>query len=221
MGRQLPCLFLLLLLGLHLCCLVKILNRFAVPLYACLSRRRSCSTRGLFQAALMQRWDTYPDCSFVSLIPASFPLTPDVPLDQSPEEEAEEEEKDSRPVLAEVLGDVIWKEMSDCLIRDCLVHSIPNNSSKLGQYSEVDTLWNWRKLIFLGGGGGQLARVPCCWHLENCPAACLADSCCSDFTPVSFGSCNRRLLKCFQDKSQSKEQHRGSFSFLESCLTLL
>ncbi|KAJ6653941.1 hypothetical protein lerEdw1_007573 [Lerista edwardsae] len=58
----------------------------------------------------------------------------DVPLDQSMEDE---EEENSGPVLAEVLGNVIWKEMSDCLIRDCLVHSIPNSSSKLGQYSEV------------------------------------------------------------------------------------
>ncbi|XP_066495731.1 centromere/kinetochore protein zw10 homolog [Tiliqua scincoides] len=56
----------------------------------------------------------------------------DVPLDQFMEGE-----KNSGPVLAEMLGDVIWKEMSDCLIHDCLVHSIPNNSSKLGQYSEV------------------------------------------------------------------------------------
>lgn len=56
----------------------------------------------------------------------------DVPLNQ-----CVEEEQNSAPILAEVLGDVIWKEMSDCLIHDCLVHSIPNNSSKLGQYSEV------------------------------------------------------------------------------------
>ncbi|XP_062995110.1 centromere/kinetochore protein zw10 homolog [Elgaria multicarinata webbii] len=56
----------------------------------------------------------------------------DVPLDS-----CVEEENHSMPVLAEVLGDMIWKEMSECLIHDCLVHSIPNNSSKLGQYIEV------------------------------------------------------------------------------------
>ncbi|XP_007424635.1 centromere/kinetochore protein zw10 homolog [Python bivittatus] len=49
----------------------------------------------------------------------------------------EEEETNSQPILAEVLGNMIWKKMSDCLICDCLVHSIPNNSSKLGQYTEV------------------------------------------------------------------------------------
>ncbi|XP_042332095.1 centromere/kinetochore protein zw10 homolog [Sceloporus undulatus] len=62
----------------------------------------------------------------------------DVPLEHGVEEEEEEEEDDiPKPVLAEALGNEIWKEMSDCLIRDCLVHSIPKNSSKLGQYSEV------------------------------------------------------------------------------------
>uniref|UniRef100_H9GEQ3 Centromere/kinetochore protein zw10 homolog n=1 Tax=Anolis carolinensis TaxID=28377 RepID=H9GEQ3_ANOCA len=59
----------------------------------------------------------------------------DVPLEPSAEEE--EEEDGRRPVLAEVLGDVIGKELSNCLIQDCLVHSIPQNSSKLGEYSEV------------------------------------------------------------------------------------
>ncbi|XP_034995595.1 centromere/kinetochore protein zw10 homolog [Zootoca vivipara] len=54
-----------------------------------------------------------------------------------PLEHCAEEENSSNLVLAEVLGDTIWKDISDCLIRDCLVHSIPNNSSKLGQYIEV------------------------------------------------------------------------------------
>uniref|UniRef100_A0A8C9FCH9 Centromere/kinetochore protein zw10 homolog n=1 Tax=Pavo cristatus TaxID=9049 RepID=A0A8C9FCH9_PAVCR len=39
--------------------------------------------------------------------------------------------------LAELLGDMIWEELSDCLIQDCLVNSIPTNSSKLEQYIEV------------------------------------------------------------------------------------
>ncbi|XP_054853771.1 centromere/kinetochore protein zw10 homolog isoform X2 [Eublepharis macularius] len=55
-----------------------------------------------------------------------------VPLDRCAGDES-----DTRPVLAEVLGEVIWKELSDCLTRDCLVHSIPSSSSKLGQYVEV------------------------------------------------------------------------------------
>uniref|UniRef100_A0A8C8S0S2 Centromere/kinetochore protein zw10 homolog n=1 Tax=Pelusios castaneus TaxID=367368 RepID=A0A8C8S0S2_9SAUR len=55
-----------------------------------------------------------------------------IPLD-----EWGEHDKDSRVALAEVLGDMIWEEISDCLIQDCLVYSIPANSSKLEQYVEV------------------------------------------------------------------------------------
>ncbi|XP_053307555.1 centromere/kinetochore protein zw10 homolog [Spea bombifrons] len=40
-------------------------------------------------------------------------------------------------VLAEVLGDMIWEEISESVIKDCLVYSIPTNSSKLEQYDEV------------------------------------------------------------------------------------
>lgn len=40
-------------------------------------------------------------------------------------------------VLAEMLGEVIWEDLSDCLIRNCLVYSIPTNSSKLQQYEEI------------------------------------------------------------------------------------
>uniref|UniRef100_A0A8C6XJL1 Centromere/kinetochore protein zw10 homolog n=1 Tax=Naja naja TaxID=35670 RepID=A0A8C6XJL1_NAJNA len=63
------------------------------------------------------------------------PLSPDTPLGPCKGEEGEE--TDPRPVLAEVLGNVVWKKMSDCLICDCLVHSIPSNSSQLAQYKEV------------------------------------------------------------------------------------
>ncbi|NXN09957.1 ZW10 protein, partial [Indicator maculatus] len=55
-----------------------------------------------------------------------------VPLEQ-PGEQAEE----GRLTLAELLGDLIWEELSDCLIQNCLVNSIPTNSSKLEQYIEV------------------------------------------------------------------------------------
>ncbi|KAJ7305262.1 hypothetical protein JRQ81_011177 [Phrynocephalus forsythii] len=56
----------------------------------------------------------------------------DVPLDH-----CVEEKNNTRLILSKELGNVIWKDLSDCLIHDCLVHSIPNNSSKLGQYIEV------------------------------------------------------------------------------------
>ena len=40
-------------------------------------------------------------------------------------------------VLAEMLGEGIWEDLSECLIRNCLVYSIPTNSSKLQEYEEV------------------------------------------------------------------------------------
>ncbi|XP_036381635.1 centromere/kinetochore protein zw10 homolog isoform X2 [Megalops cyprinoides] len=36
-----------------------------------------------------------------------------------------------------ILGDMIWDEMSDCIIRQCLVYSVPTDSSRLEQYSVV------------------------------------------------------------------------------------
>ncbi|KAM6171948.1 centromere/kinetochore protein zw10 homolog [Erethizon dorsatum] len=56
----------------------------------------------------------------------------DLPLDTDLENE-----KSSTVLLAEVLGGVIWEDLSDCLIRNCLVYSIPTNSSKLQQYGEI------------------------------------------------------------------------------------
>ncbi|XP_044138214.1 centromere/kinetochore protein zw10 homolog [Bufo gargarizans] len=46
-------------------------------------------------------------------------------------------EEENKVVLAEVLGDLIWEEISESIIKDCLVYSIPTNSSKLEQYEEV------------------------------------------------------------------------------------
>uniref|UniRef100_A0A8C0QVR7 Centromere/kinetochore protein zw10 homolog n=1 Tax=Canis lupus dingo TaxID=286419 RepID=A0A8C0QVR7_CANLU len=40
-------------------------------------------------------------------------------------------------ILAEMLGDMIWEDLSECLIKNCLVYSIPTNSSKLQQYEEI------------------------------------------------------------------------------------
>ncbi|XP_051960310.1 centromere/kinetochore protein zw10 homolog [Xyrauchen texanus] len=39
--------------------------------------------------------------------------------------------------VSEILGDLIWEEMSECIIRECLVHSIPVNSIQLAEYSAV------------------------------------------------------------------------------------
>ncbi|NWW72055.1 ZW10 protein, partial [Climacteris rufus] len=54
-----------------------------------------------------------------------------------PVEQPGEDRKDGRVTLAELLGELIWEELSDCLIQNCLVNSIPTNSSKLEQYIEV------------------------------------------------------------------------------------
>ncbi|NXX65030.1 ZW10 protein, partial [Spizella passerina] len=48
-----------------------------------------------------------------------------------------EQPGEGRVTLAELLGELIWEELSDCLIHNCLVNSIPTNSSKLEQYKEV------------------------------------------------------------------------------------
>ncbi|XP_008284157.1 centromere/kinetochore protein zw10 homolog [Stegastes partitus] len=39
--------------------------------------------------------------------------------------------------LAAILGELIWEEMSQCIIHECLVHSIPTNSSQLEKYNTV------------------------------------------------------------------------------------
>ncbi|NXQ35541.1 ZW10 protein, partial [Alaudala cheleensis] len=48
-----------------------------------------------------------------------------------------EQPGEGRVTLAELLGGLIWKELSDCLILNCLVNSVPSHSSKLEQYKEV------------------------------------------------------------------------------------
>ena len=62
--------------------------------------------------------------------------------------------KTSKITLAEMLGDMIWEDLSECLIKDCLVYSIPTNSSKLQQYEEVRAevspkVWGDHRLLSL------------------------------------------------------------------------
>ncbi|XP_048418364.1 centromere/kinetochore protein zw10 homolog [Stegostoma tigrinum] len=40
-------------------------------------------------------------------------------------------------ILTELLGDMIWEDLSEIIIKNCLVYSIPANSSQLDQYEEV------------------------------------------------------------------------------------
>ncbi|XP_003472868.2 centromere/kinetochore protein zw10 homolog [Cavia porcellus] len=56
----------------------------------------------------------------------------DLPLDTDVENE-----NSSKIPLSEVLGSVIWEDLSECLIKNCLVYSIPASSSKLQQYTEI------------------------------------------------------------------------------------
>uniref|UniRef100_A0A8C6S4X7 Centromere/kinetochore protein zw10 homolog n=1 Tax=Neogobius melanostomus TaxID=47308 RepID=A0A8C6S4X7_9GOBI len=42
--------------------------------------------------------------------------------------------------LSSVLGDLIWEELSNCIIHDCLQHSIPSNSSQLDQLLPVSNI---------------------------------------------------------------------------------
>ncbi|XP_061595167.1 centromere/kinetochore protein zw10 homolog [Cololabis saira] len=39
--------------------------------------------------------------------------------------------------LASILGELIWEDISQCIIHECLVHSIPTNSSQLEKYNTV------------------------------------------------------------------------------------
>lgn len=39
--------------------------------------------------------------------------------------------------LSSILGELIWEELSQCIINECLLHSIPDNSSQLEKYSTV------------------------------------------------------------------------------------
>ncbi|XP_043937002.1 centromere/kinetochore protein zw10 homolog [Protopterus annectens] len=56
----------------------------------------------------------------------------DVPFSDS-----EVEDRKPKVALTEALGDMIWEELSDCIIRDCLVYSIPTNSNQLEKYEVV------------------------------------------------------------------------------------
>lgn len=39
--------------------------------------------------------------------------------------------------LSAILGELIWEEISQCIIHECLLYSIPNNSSQLEKYNTV------------------------------------------------------------------------------------
>ncbi|KAI5943329.1 Centromere/kinetochore protein zw10 [Manis javanica] len=57
----------------------------------------------------------------------------DLPLDDADLET----EKTPKIILAGMLGDTIWEDLSECLVKHCLVHSIPANSRDLQRYEEI------------------------------------------------------------------------------------
>lgn len=72
-----------------------------------------------------------------------------------------EEEEEGRLTLAELLGNMIWEELSDCLIQNCLVNSIPTKSSKLEQYIEVGLQISQIHLVAVPGGQPEQAAELC------------------------------------------------------------
>uniref|UniRef100_A0A8C1JY14 Centromere/kinetochore protein zw10 homolog n=1 Tax=Cyprinus carpio TaxID=7962 RepID=A0A8C1JY14_CYPCA len=79
--------------------------------------------------------------------------------------------------VSEILGDLIWEEMSECIIRECLVHSIPTNSSQLAEYSEVikqteDFEGSLKKMGYLAGDSADLLKyarnVNCHFASKKC-----------------------------------------------------
>lgn len=47
--------------------------------------------------------------------------------------------------LSAILGELIWEEISQCIIHECLLYSIPTNSSQLDKYNTVWTLLQFVK----------------------------------------------------------------------------
>lgn len=41
--------------------------------------------------------------------------------------------------LAAIFGELIWQEISQCIIHECLLYSIPTNSSQLEKFDSVRT----------------------------------------------------------------------------------
>ncbi|RXN27042.1 centromere kinetochore zw10-like protein [Labeo rohita] len=79
--------------------------------------------------------------------------------------------------VSEILGDLIWEEMSECIIRECLVHSIPANSSQLSEYSEVikqteDFESSLKEMGYLAGDSTDLLKyarnVNCHFASKKC-----------------------------------------------------
>ncbi|XP_069470337.1 centromere/kinetochore protein zw10 homolog [Ambystoma mexicanum] len=58
-------------------------------------------------------------------------------LENVPLEVPTQSEKKEKVLVTEIVGDMIWEELSEFIIKDCLVYSIPTDSSKLEEYEGV------------------------------------------------------------------------------------
>ncbi|KAK3524327.1 hypothetical protein QTP70_028060 [Hemibagrus guttatus] len=79
--------------------------------------------------------------------------------------------------VSAILGDQIWEEMSDCIIRECLLHSIPTNSSQLAAYDMViketeDFEGHLKEMGYLSGDSTELLKyarnVNCHFASKKC-----------------------------------------------------
>ncbi|KAG7321499.1 hypothetical protein KOW79_015914 [Hemibagrus wyckioides] len=79
--------------------------------------------------------------------------------------------------VSAILGDQIWEEMSDCIIRECLLHSIPTNSSQLAAYDMViketeDFEGHLKEMGYLSGDSTDLLKyarnVNCHFASKKC-----------------------------------------------------
>ncbi|XP_026989883.2 centromere/kinetochore protein zw10 homolog [Tachysurus fulvidraco] len=79
--------------------------------------------------------------------------------------------------VSAILGDQIWEEMSDCIIRECLLYSIPTNSSQLAAYDTViketeEFEGHLREMSYLSGDSTDLLKyarnVNCHFASKKC-----------------------------------------------------
>lgn len=110
-------------------------------------------------------------------------LSSDVPLEQPAGDK-----KKSRVTLAELLGEIIWEELSDCLIQNCLVNSIPTSSSKLEQYIEVGLKKSFRSTLWTCQMASLKKRL-CFANAEFCISLIRAVACVS-----CYAKCARSLI---------------------------
>lgn len=86
-------------------------------------------------------------------------------------------EGEKRKKVSVILGDLIWEEMSHCIIHECLLFSIPANSSQLEKYSVViketeEFELSLKEMQYLSGDSTELLKyardVNCHFASKKC-----------------------------------------------------